>query len=729
MIFRRIRLPHAALSRPNLRRFVLSVRHRRFELRAKLMLQLALAVVVPAAAFLGVVLIERGALEAPVGKSLSDQAAQVSDVVDRTLFQSYGDTRAMALNPALPVLMAEAGQPHNSIANMIDTYMPVYRVYRLMMLVSPEGKVLAVNGVDSSGKEIATEFFYRKDMSRTSWFRDAVEGRLLKARNDSHGIAVRKANIDQVQLVYGDDGEVVVFAAPIKDASGKTMAVWANFFDSAVVESIVAAAHDRLVANGLAHARISVLNPAGDIIFDSRARASDGGRPRYADMSEPNLVADKVPAAVAALEGKQGWVVAPDRETRAPEVSGYAPSMGAYDYPGLGWVTLVHAPADEAFGAVRTVVRHMLWAAVAIAVIALALGAVSGSLFVRPIRRITQAMTRAADGESDVHIPALKRKDEIGDMARALQILNEHGKEVVRLEAEKAEQEQRAAIERQRAVAELSDQFERDVGHLVAALSTAAARMEDNAQRTARSIEEAGEQAAAAASAAQQVSGGVHTVAGAAEELAASCASVGKQVQRSHQVVRSAAERARSTDETVQGLAAAAQKIGEVVQLINGIASQTNLLALNATIEAARAGDAGKGFAVVASEVKSLATQTAKATDDIATQIAAMQQATGQAVTAIRAIAETIADIDGIAEAIAGAVEQQQTATQEIAQNVQQAATGTEAASGNIGTVSRAAAAVGDTADEMLAAAKELRQRSATLNEAVEAFLGRLRAA
>jgi methyl-accepting chemotaxis protein len=719
----------AVLSHARLRDLVLSLRHRRFELRAKLMLQLGLAVLLPAAAFLGVVLAERGALEAPVGKSLSDQAAQVSDVIDRTLFQRYGDALAMAMNPALAGLMPDAGKPHNPIANMIDVYMPVYRVYRLMMLVSADGKVLAVNGVDSGGKQIATEFFYRKDMSRMSWFRDAMEGRLLKGRNGLGGVAVRKANVDQVQLVYGDDGEVIVFAAPVRDESGKTVAVWANFFDSAVVESIVAAAHDRLVANGLAHARISVLNREGDIIFDSRARASDGGRPRYADMSEPNLLADKVPAAVAALEGKQGWLVAPDRDTHVPEVSGYAPSMGAYDYLGLGWVTLVHVPADEAFGAVHAVEKHLLLAAVVIALIALALGAVSGTLFVRPIRRITAAMTRAADGESDVHIPALRRRDEIGDMARALQILNEHGKEVVRLEAEKAEQEQRAAIERQRAVAELADQFERDVGRVVAALSTAAAQVEENAQRTARSIEEAGEQAAAAAAAAQQVSGGVQTVAGAAEELATSSASVGRQVQRSHEVVRSAAERARSTDVTVQGLAAAAQKIGEVVKLINDIASQTNLLALNATIEAARAGDAGKGFAVVASEVKSLATQTAKATDDIGAQITAMQQATGQAVAAIRDIAETIADVNGIAEAIAAAVEQQQSATQEIAKNVQQAASGTEAASGSIGTVSRAAVAVSDTAEEMLAAAKELRQRSAALSDAVEGFLGRLRAA
>jgi hypothetical protein len=161
MVFRRVPLPRVPLSRLNLRRLLTSLRQRRFELRAKLMLQLALAVVVPAAAFLSVVLAERGALEAPVGKSLSDQAAQLSDVVDRTLFQRYGDARAMAVNPALSGLMAEAGTPHNPIATMIDGYMPVYRVYRLMMLVSAEGKVLAVNGVDGGGKEISTEFFYR----------------------------------------------------------------------------------------------------------------------------------------------------------------------------------------------------------------------------------------------------------------------------------------------------------------------------------------------------------------------------------------------------------------------------------------------------------------------------------------------------------------------------------------------------------------------------------------
>ena len=268
-----------------------------------------------------------------------------------------------------------------------------------------------------------------------------------------------------------------------------------------------------------------------------------------------------------------------------------------------------------------------------------------------------------------------------------------------------------------------ADDFERDVSSMVGVISSAATELQATAQSMAATAEETSQQAEAVANAAGQASENVQTVAAATEELTASIHEISRQVNQSTHIAGAAVEEARRTDAMVQGLAEAAGKIGQVVKLINDIASQTNLLALNATIEAARAGDAGKGFAVVAGEVKNLANQTAKATDEISAQIAAVQTATKDAVGAIQGIGGTISKISEIASAIAAAVEEQGAATQEIARNVQQAAMGTGAVTSNIGSVTHAAGETGHAAHEVLSAAGELSRQSERLNSQVNHFL------
>jgi methyl-accepting chemotaxis protein len=345
-----------------------------------------------------------------------------------------------------------------------------------------------------------------------------------------------------------------------------------------------------------------------------------------------------------------------------------------------------------------------------------------------PISAMANAMRKLAVKDMAVEIVGVGRKDEIGAMADAVQVFKDNMIEADRLAAEQATETQ-AKMQRAQRLDAITRNFEAKVGHLVQNLSAAATEMEATAQSMTTTAEQTSEQSGIVSNASEQTSANVQTVATATEELSASIQEIGRQVMQSTQIASKAVLDAKRTDETAQALVLGAQKIGEVVTLIESIAGQTNLLALNATIEAARAGEAGKGFAVVASEVKSLANQTAKATTEIGEQIAAIQGATKETVTAIRFIAETITEINGITSAIAASIEQQGAATQEIARSVQQAAQGTQEVSSTISGVRQAAIEAGSAASQVLGSAGELSRQAEDLNGEVKEFLANVKAA
>ncbi len=347
----------------------------------------------------------------------------------------------------------------------------------------------------------------------------------------------------------------------------------------------------------------------------------------------------------------------------------------------------------------------------------------------RPVTEMTVAMTALAGGDMTVEIPAVERKDEIGEMAKAVQVFRDNALETERLATSQGEMEQRARAERRQAMLDLADNFESQVGGVIETVTHASAQMQSSAQSMSGNAEQTSEKSMTVALASDQASSNVHSVAASADQLASSIQEISRQVAHSADIARDAVEQAQSTNQKVHGLVSSAQKIGEVVQLIADIASQTNLLALNATIEAARAGEAGKGFAVVATEVKSLAEQTTKATEEIGAHIVGIQNATDETVQAIGEIGSTISKIDEISSAIASAVEEQGAATQEIASSVQRAASGTNEVSSNIADVTDVAGETGKAANQMLNAVNDLSRQTNVLRGSVDEFLQRVRAA
>jgi methyl-accepting chemotaxis protein len=388
-------------------------------------------------------------------------------------------------------------------------------------------------------------------------------------------------------------------------------------------------------------------------------------------------------------------------------------------------VATAEAAADRSAELNRMLV---LGGAAAALILLIGLGVMCGRAITSPLKKLTESMTALAGGDTTVAVPCAERGDEIGGMARALVIFKDNAVATAKLTA--AQAEQNAAKERRALrMDQASQSFQSSVGGVLESVDQAVGGLRNMAVTMSATAQQSARQSAEAATAAEEASTNVQTVASAAEELSATIGNIGRQVSMAAEAAQQAVGEAQQTTEGVKALAEAAERIGTVVQLINDIASQTNLLALNATIEAARAGEAGKGFAVVASEVKSLAGQTARATEDIAAQVAAIQQATGRAVSSIDGIGGTINKLSEIAGSIAQAVQEQTAATHEIASSVSLAASGTQQVSASTSGLTDAATATGQSAEQVLGAAGTLVEQAERLRHEVQGFLHEVRAA
>ncbi|MGD9639373.1 MAG: cache domain-containing protein [Alphaproteobacteria bacterium] len=444
------------------------------------------------------------------------------------------------------------------------------------------------------------------------------------------------------------------------------------------------------------------------------ANLSDADGTKF--ISELNRVArDKGRGTVYYMWAKQGETI---------------PSLKlsfAVDFPEWGWVVASGIWIDDIEVIFKQKVIESAVALIIVLVIAIGLSVTFASTITKPLEGLGKLMIDLSNGNTKIDVSQYLDKSEVGDMARNVEIFRQNAIKARELEEAQKQAEIRAAQEKKEMMHKLADDFEKAVMGIVDAVSAAATEMNSTAESMSAISEQTAQQATAVAAASEQAAANVQTVAAAAEELSNSITEISRQVTEESAIARQAVEEVQSTNQVVGGLAQSAQRISEVIELITDIANQTNLLALNATIEAARAGDAGKGFAVVASEVKNLANQTARATEEISTQISDVQSKTDQAVSAITNIGTVIDKIDEISAAIASAVEEQGAATSEISRNVEQASQGTAEVSSNIAGVTQAAGEAGAAASEVLAASKELSQKSAQLKNEVANFIETIR--
>ncbi|MCA9192316.1 MAG: methyl-accepting chemotaxis protein [Planctomycetales bacterium] len=609
-------------------------------------------------------------------------AENVGDVIDRNLFERYGDVQAFCLNTAIRNTENWYKQELTPLHDAMNGYVDAYDIYCITLLVDLDGKTIAVNSKDKDGKAINTDFFYENNYAESAWFQNCLKGRF--SDNPDAGMSgtfMEDAYFDEdIKKTYGTDGMVLGFSAPAKNADGDIVGVWKNYADFRLVENVFESTYASY-KNRLNTLELTLLDKNGNVIidFDPSLTRSDTVLRDYGVIGKLNPIKQQLPFALKIAEGGKGMMVSARHCRKNQDNSvGYSPTSKALGFPGFGWTVIARIPVHQALAGSNALRTKIVFSLISVLVIVPILAIFFAKQLIKPINAAVELLGQMSKGDLTLRMSETGRDE----FARIAKSINHFAASIQGIVSD---------------LGQSSNTLNGSSSELLQSATRLAAGAADATQQSstvAAAAEEMSTSIGHMAQSSQQVSSNIQDVAAAVEQMNGSIREVARSAEQSAQVANEASVLAKASNEKIEELGVSANQIGTVIEVIQDIAEQTNLLALNATIEAARAGEAGKGFAVVATEVKELAKQTATATEDIRRLIEGIQSATGEAVKATRQIGKVIEDVNSVSRSIAVAVEEQSTTTRQIADRVT--------------STSTAAGEMAKGANESAAAAREI---------------------
>ena len=633
-------------------------------------------------------------------KFYEDTSASIADLIDRNLFERYGDVQAFSLNGLIQNKDNWYKQEDSKLSDMMNKYVDTYDIYYLTLLVDPQGKLISVNTKDQDGKSLKTASLYEKNYSEAPWFKALKEGKFTSSQANSSddnkgssGTYIEDVHIDEdVKLTSpSSSGMTMGFSAPVYNDKGEIIAYWSNRAKFSIVEEIYESTYQSLKSSGYKSTELTLVNGKGQVILDFDPESSGSEKVKHnleKVIFKLNLAEKGVESAQKVIKGEAGNLYSFHARKKIDQAAGFTPLTGALGYPGMNWGVLVRVAKEEATKTL-TGLRNTLKTTFILSIIIIAIIAyLIAKSIISPIKNMSGLMKEISEGDGDLtsRLPTLS-KDEVGELSSNFNTFVEKVQAIIK-ETQSGSNELSTHAE---SIAATSTQLSANTDEMKSQTNTVAAAVEElnvNMSEVTSQAKTMYEETAESKKSSEQINKSMqdvnqsldtakenlHAISSASKQMISVITEISSNTERSKVTSETAVNVVDNATEKVESLKDSTTEIVEIIQTINDISEQTKTLALNATIEAARAGEAGKGFAVVASEVKNLAKDTFDATIDISTRIQKMKDATDSTVNEISSIKEVISEINNMISNIAAAIEEQSIAIQDNSNNTESTA-------------------------------------------------------